>query len=398
MTRQSKSLWLRWMPLWHSTFFVILAFITLMSYPDWAGTNQQTRILVLLSLLLGWYLFSMRWQRITDDTVAPYGLAYYAIGWLIWFALTYNHMGFMLLLFILYPRLFITFNMLWASVGAVFLTILIVLRQSAQSTQGLETWILLLSIMTISGVILAYFIQAVIRESESRNQLIQRLEAAQKELARAEREAGILEERQRLALEIHDTLAQGLISIITLLEAAENQREQHNLTASQQHLDLARTTARSNLDEARRFTRGLRPELLEQFPFEAAMKEAVKNWRSSTGIAVEITITGTPAALPQPIEEALLRIMQEALTNVKKHARATTVNITLSYLKTSVMLDIQDDGSGFEPTQPHPPEVGGLGLTGMRERILPFHGKLEIESHRGEGTTIAVDIPLGNAL
>lgn len=217
---------------------------------------------------------------------------------------------------------------------------------------------------------------------------------------RAGRQAGVLIERQRLAREIHDTLAQGFISVITNLTAAEAERHLDAAdTASSRHLEEARRTARASLAETRRLVWALRPEPLDRRSLSEALGELAKEWSEETGVEAHAVTTGTPRPLLPEIEIALLRAAQEALANVRKHARATKVNVTLSYMDDVVVLDVLDDGSGFDPARLKSSmefhDAGGFGLVAMRERVEQLGGTLTVESTPGEGTTIVVELPLG---
>ncbi|MFI0357278.1 sensor histidine kinase [Actinomadura sp. 9N407] len=185
------------------------------------------------------------------------------------------------------------------------------------------------------------------------------------------REAGVNDERRRLAAEIHDTIAQGLAGVITQLQAAEDSA----------HVRRATELARESLREARRSVQDLAPSHLEHDSLPDALKKVV-------GDRAQLTITGTAEPLHDEIEAAVLRIAQEALANATRHAGAGRIGVTLSYMDDEVTLDIRDDGRGFSrPTR-------GFGLTGMRERAERVAGTLEIESEPGQGTAVSARVPL----
>jgi signal transduction histidine kinase len=231
------------------------------------------------------------------------------------------------------------------------------------------------------------------------------------------REAGILDERQRMAREIHDTLAQGLTGIITQLQAAEHAIE--DPAAWRRHFDAATRLARDSLSEARRSVHELRPELLETARLSDALADVAGRWSELHGIPVQVTTTGTVLPMRPEAEVALLRAAQEALANVAKHAHATRVGVTLSYLDNEVALDVRDDGQGFDPHQlcpdaggrgaaigsangsPAPaagePASGGFGLVAMRQRIEGLSGTLQVESEPGFGTGISACVPAAPA-
>ncbi|MEU9259955.1 sensor histidine kinase [Streptomyces sp. NPDC048212] len=236
---------------------------------------------------------------------------------------------------------------------------------------------------------------ALFRESERRRELIEELVSTRAELAEAERAAGTLAERERLAREIHDTLAQGLSSIQLLLRAAE-----HTLPAdapATAHVRRAREAAQDNLAEARRFVRALSPPDLEHGSLAAALSRLASR-TSTPELTVRFAVSGTPVGLPTPYEVALLRTAQSALANVVRHADARRAGITLSFMETSVSLDVVDDGCGFDPGATdrgrRSPGSGGFGLPAMRARARSLGGTLSVETAPGQGTALAATLPL----
>ncbi|TVT30916.1 sensor histidine kinase [Amycolatopsis rhizosphaerae] len=230
---------------------------------------------------------------------------------------------------------------------------------------------------------------AEVREANRRLEVSLAENAAlhQRLLAQA-REAGVLDERQRMAREIHDTLAQGLTGIITQLQAAE-QAGPHR-AEGRRHLEAATKLARESLVEARRSVHALRPEPLSQAGLGEALAAVVRNWSARHGIAAEAGTTGTVRPIPPATEDALLRAAQEALANVARHAEASRVGVTLSFLDSEVALDVRDDGRGFDPAVP----AAGFGLLAMRQRIDGLSGTVRIESEPGAGTAVSARVPL----
>jgi signal transduction histidine kinase len=226
-----------------------------------------------------------------------------------------------------------------------------------------------------------------------------RLEAAMAENAELQarllaqaREAGTLDERQRMAREIHDTLAQGLTGIITQVQAARSAEDRP--ADRRRHLDNAADLARESLSEARRTVRAVGPEPLEGTGLPDALADVVERWSERHGVRAEVTTWGTPRPLHPEVEVALLRTAQEALANVAKHADASRVGLTLSYLADLVTLDVRDDGVGFDPDRARGDgEGGGFGLTVMRQRVGRLAGTLEIESEPGAGTAVFAGVP-----
>ncbi|MGX6601097.1 sensor histidine kinase [Micromonosporaceae bacterium Da 78-11] len=206
------------------------------------------------------------------------------------------------------------------------------------------------------------------------------------------REAGVLDERQRMAGEIHDVLAQGLTGIVTQLEAADAAAARPD--DWRRHLDNARKLARESLTEARRSVQALRPRTLDTAALPDAIGEVAATWSTLTGVSAQLITTGNPRPLLPEIETTLLRTAQEALANVARHAAAHRVGLTLSYMEDVVTLDVRDDGAGFDPVAPRDPAYeGGFGLNAMRERVGRIAGTLEVESEPGGGTAVSACVP-----
>jgi signal transduction histidine kinase len=235
--------------------------------------------------------------------------------------------------------------------------------------------------------------EAALREAREANA---RLEAAlvenaalQKRLVEQARAAGVLDERGRMAREIHDTLAQGLTGIVTQLQAAEHVAD--DPSAWRRHHAAATALARESLTEARRSVNELRPEPLEIGRLADAIGEVAAKWSARHDVPATVTVTGVVHPLRPEAEVSLFRTVQEALANVAKHASsATRVGITLSYMDQQVALDVRDDGRGFDPAARN----GGFGLVAMRQRIEALSGTLQVESEVGGGTGISASLPL----
>jgi signal transduction histidine kinase len=216
----------------------------------------------------------------------------------------------------------------------------------------------------------------------------------QEQLVGQARSAGVLDERQRMAREIHDTLAQGLTGIVTQLQAAEHAAG--DPARWRRHHAAATALARESLTEARRSVNELRPEPLETGRLADAVAGVAAAWSARTGVDARVTVTGDPRAMRPEAEVVLLRTAQEALANVAKHADATRVGLTLSYMDTQVALDVRDDGRGFDLRLPVR-EDGGFGLEAMRQRVEGLSGTLQIESEPGGGTGISACLPADQA-
>ncbi|MBU2666618.1 sensor histidine kinase [Actinoplanes bogorensis] len=244
------------------------------------------------------------------------------------------------------------------------------------------------------------------RQAERRARIIDELAVANAKLAEAlkenaglhaqllaqAREAGVLDERQRMAGEIHDVLAQGLTGIVTQLEAADAAATRP--ADWQRHLGNAKRLARDSLTEARRSVQALRPQTLDANALPEAIGDLVTDWARVHEVVAELITTGTPRPLVPEIETTLLRTAQEALANVARHADAGRVALTLSYMEDVVTLDVRDDGDGFDPSLPAVlNDQGGYGLSAMRERLARIAGSLEVESEPGSGTALSACVP-----
>jgi signal transduction histidine kinase len=316
----------------------------------------------------------------------------------LWFVLAGIHPAFFTLLLVLYPQIFRHLRLSLAIPTAIALSMSVVWREVLES--GRPLWenpgaVVGGLVSVVFGSLFAIWITRIIEQSHERRELIEQLEATRSELAAAEREGGRLAERQRLARDIHDTLAQGFVSIVLQLQAAEAELPD-GAEEARGHLERARRTARDNLAEARRLVWDLRPEALAAAPLGEALGRLAGRLAEETGMVATATVTGTPAPLSADAEVTLLRVTQEALANVSKHARADRVAaVTLSYMDGEAALDVRDDGDGFTPTADGFGPNGGLGLRGMRERVEALGGRLAVESAPGRGTTIAVTVPSG---
>ncbi|MEV4108523.1 sensor histidine kinase [Nonomuraea sp. NPDC049695] len=229
----------------------------------------------------------------------------------------------------------------------------------------------------LASSLLGIFIDRLGRQNTERARLIEELDRTREELAEVSKEAGILAERERLAGDIHDTLAQGFASILMLLQAAGDGHDPHVARAAQ--------TARENLAETRALIAALAPPALEG----ASLEEALGRLARGFELPVEMTVNGD-VGVPRPVEEVLVRAAQEGLANVRKHARARAVRLELEQVPGSaVRMSISDDGCGFDASAVR----DGYGLRAMRNRVARLGGTVQVTGCPGEGTTVAVELP-----
>ncbi len=398
MQEQQKDVWVKWDWLWQALFYAAVGVSTWLMLLDDGRRAPVTATLLLTALLLLWYWGGLKlaYGR-AGGTDRGASMRFVVITGVIvlWFVLVNISPAYYFILFGLFGQLFRHLPLRYGVLAVLLLTAAITAEQlaGAGATFSLANpviWLFLFS--ALGAIVLGVWITAIIEQSLQRRRLIEQLEATQAELAAAERRAGVLEERQRLARDIHDTLAQGFTSIIMHLEAAD-QALPDDLDTLQNHLDRARGTARASLEQARRVVHALRPQSLEQRSLPDAIARTAARWREETGIPLTTTTTGEPMPLHPDIEVTLLRAAQEALANVRKHARATMVQLTLSYMDDVVVLDVQDNGVAFAGAAASPLS-GGYGLQAMRERAELWGGSVTVESEPGEGTTVVVSIPV----
>ncbi|MBN1427855.1 MAG: sensor histidine kinase [Anaerolineae bacterium] len=384
---RKRDVWEQWDWIWHVSAYTFLVLNVAFDLNSTSPTEALHLFLALSALLALWYLPFIA-VPITRWWNAPRrGALYFLIGWALWGGLLALNDRSLLLAGMFYPVIFTRFPLRWAIAAAVSQTLALYLLFVLLYTP--ENWLIILVIalgILIAATLIGVFIAALIGQSMERQHLLDEFTQARASLLRLEREAGMLAERQRLAREIHDTLTQHFTSIIMHLAAARL----GNPNAMQDRVEQAEQSAREGLDEARRMIWDMHPEQLEQASLVERIEGMAARWSVENTVNVAMTVTGTPRPLDASINVALLRISQEALHNIRKHAHARSVNITLSYMPDILALDVADDGRGFDITS----ERRGFGLKSMRERAQDLGGELTIESGPGQGTKIAASIPV----
>lgn len=246
--------------------------------------------------------------------------------------------------------------------------------------------------------------QQLVGDAIERQRLVQSLVRAQQEadalheeLVAEQRSSGVLAERTRLSRDIHDTLAQGFSSILLLSRAGHGVADRERLAGL---LSQIEQSAATHLAEARGVVAALAPPDLESSGLPGALRRLLDALEESSGIRTQLHLDGDLISLPTTIEVALLRTTQGALANVRQHAHAQHVVVTLTDAGDSVRLDIVDDGQGFaaegwESARPSPVSHGGYGIRSIRSRLRELGGDLHVESQPGEGTALSAHVPLG---
>ncbi|MEV7280954.1 sensor histidine kinase [Streptomyces sp. NPDC093111] len=275
--------------------------------------------------------------------------------------------------------------------------------------RGIVQWVAFAGLFVLNGCLAVGLSHLGVKEAEKARERAATIEALARANARLEealeenaalqaqllvqaREAGVADERRRLAAEIHDTIAQGLAGVIAQLQAVGATTDPG---LAQVRLRRAADLARHSLGEARRSVQNLSPVALEHDALPDALRKTVADWSERTGITTRFTVTGTEHPVHDEIAATLLRIAQEALANAERHSGAARAGVTLSYMGDELTLDVRDDGHGFDPAAvPARHRTGGFGLHGMRARAERLAGSLALETEPGHGTAISARVPL----
>jgi signal transduction histidine kinase len=380
--------WERWFWLWEALFAITFASTAALIL---TGDSSGLWMWVSLAAITGIPLAYLAMGRRTgiNDTGPRRSFIFAILVLFVIAALADSNASF--ILFIVCPLLYMTLELKPASIlttSAILVTPLSVLLHNSADSGVFLLMLPMTALLIMFSLLIGRWSSRIIEQSRERAELIERLEASQAEVSRLSREAGTAAERERLAREIHDTLAQGFTSIVTLTQAIESELDS-DPDAARRHLDLARRTARENLAEARAMVAAMSPSALTAGSLEDAVRRQAERLREEAAITVTYEVEGPLPPLGTPTEVVLLRGAQEALANVRKHAEASTVTVRLSVVDTLVRLSVSDDGTGFDPDSPS----GGFGLSGMRARAKQVGGRVRILSDPAVGTTIELEVP-----
>jgi len=287
---------------------------------------------------------------------------------------------------------------LWPNRRAIALAVLpyfALLALNMVIAWGVQNLLPLLPVLGLMFAFVAVYVVLFIRQAEARKraqELLLDLEVAHRKLqqyAAQVEELTISHERERMARELHDTLAQGLAGLILQLEAADSHLENGSPARAQAVVLQAMQRARTTLDEARRAIQALRPAALEQGSLVDAIGREVDQFAAATNVRATFEVGADSANLPPEMAQDVLRIVQESLTNVSRHAQASHVLVRLAWSSGGLQVTVQDDGVGFDPAQGLG-RPGCFGLAGMQERAGRMGGELRVESERGRGTKVVL--------
>ncbi|MEZ5379634.1 MAG: sensor histidine kinase [Acidimicrobiales bacterium] len=295
--------------------------------------------------------------------------------------------------------LLVTVDFVWVSVPLMFLYLLMLpLRPAVAVVAAITAVVIAAEAVDDDGLLAAEVVGPILgagfaivacvgyrrlaTEFDHTQRALADLEATRDDLARSQHARGMLDERRRMAREVHDTIAQDLAGILLIARSPD-------ATNSRSRIEELATTA---LHEARRIVDALGPVELVATPLPTALAQlAVTDPERQPEIVFEVS--GEPRDLPQPLQAMLLRVAQGALANIREHAQASSAYITLSYLDDEVAIDIVDDGQGFTPCDTTQRSAGSFGLSVMRERAQQVGGTLVVESRPGAGTAVHAAVP-----
>ncbi|MFD7157853.1 sensor histidine kinase [Kribbella sp. NPDC059898] len=388
-----QPVWTRALVGWHIVFWVLLGMTLALSFLGHLGTVRQSVYVGTVVVLGAAYRFiglpAIRSRR----RLPSYTYRLLLIACLATLIGIYPQSVF--LMFIASAQIWLLCEDLREGIGlSVLLVVAVGAAQLWSAGWGWSAFWEILPWMLVSLVVSLLFgiwIEKVITQSQQRAELIEQLESARDELAEAHHSAGVMAERERMAREIHDTLAQGMTSIVMLSQAAAAELSQGGAGVAAR-LAAIEDTARENLAEARALVAAFTPVALSEATLTEVLRRQAERFAAETGVDVRVSLDlpdDEVAALPQAQQVVLLRSAQEALANVRKHAAATQVLITLGLSGGGVWIEIQDDGSGFSPGV----ASTGFGLNAMRGRVEESGGTVQIDSAPGHGTRVQVLIP-----
>ncbi len=381
--------WERSMRGWDLAFYAMITVAAATLALDVGRGASLGLVLGMLALIV--LAYTVLGRRIARTGSGRLVVPYLAILIVLTTAITWVSIAGTILLFIAYSHVwFFSVTRRGGVVASALLTVgvfgVLVMRSgSGETAPMLAQGALALAFSLLLGL----WITQVAEQSEQRADLIDRLEAAQSELAASHHAAGVTAERERMAQEIHDTLAQGFTSVVMLSQAVRADLGRGDSTQALERLALVERTARDNLAEARALVAAFAPVGLAESGLTAALERLATRFTEETGVRVDVLVAEDCRAVGREREVILLRSAQEALTNVRRHAGASHVALSLSCDGDGdVRLEVADDGRGIDPAT-----VEGFGLRGMRERVSAGGGRLSVTGGPAGGTRVLVTLP-----
>jgi signal transduction histidine kinase len=382
--------WLTGLARWDGFYAVMFGAVVALAAASGSGSARIIALAALVAML-PWYVLVGRPHMTRAETRSDRRAYVYLAGELLLFAVAASQdPNVWFLAFALCPLCFHLLQARAAIVPAVTLNLIGAASLAYREPNHYGYWEA--AVTALFGIAFSWvysgFVLGAIEQWRAQAELNAQLDRTRAELAQVSRQAGVLAERQRLAGEIHDTLAQGFSSILMLIQAVDAQLDAAPSTARRQ-LALAAQTARENLAEARTLVGGLASAQLDPGNLEEALRRIASRARDELGVRATFETSGPRRQLAASTEVVLLRTGQEAIANVRKHAAARSVAIRLAYAESAVLLEVTDDGAGFDPAL----VIGGYGLRGMRMRVDEAGGRVRVTSQPGQGTSVQVEVP-----
>ncbi|WP_160573593.1 sensor histidine kinase [Actinomadura physcomitrii] len=376
---RAENVWYRSYPFWDAYFALVLVGTVAATAADGTPPGRKAAAILLLMLLSLAYVAIGRKALRSREERRP-GCRVYAAALLLMFVpATVLAPVTSTALAALTPQVYMVYGTARGFVLMVALFSGAIGSAMVASGAGVTLTLVMMLVGIVCSGLLATFIGRLSAQNRERALLIDELDRTRDELAAVSREAGVLAERERLARDIHDTIAQGFTSIVMLVQAAEAE------VGSNRHLDLVARTARENLAETRGLVAALAPPALA----EGSLVEALRRLAADFALPVDMDVEGEQRPLGAAAEVVLLRVAQEALANVRKHAGARSVWMSLEFGAGEARLTVADDGRGFDPAA----VASGFGLRGMRGRVEQVGGGLTVRSGAGEGAVVEAVLP-----
>ncbi|QDW64564.1 sensor histidine kinase [Oerskovia sp. KBS0722] len=390
--------WDRVVVWWDVGFYVVVLLSALAISLSGVGPDELVPALCAIAVILLAYTFlGRRAARNRDQRLAVAYLLVLIVATDL--AVVHNQLG-TFLLFVAFTQIWMLSERRWVSLVLSTLlaigTTLALTAASGFSREALTRAAPQMGVALAFSILLGIWVGQTMLQTARHAQLVDDLHAAQAELGTVHHAAGVAAERERMAREIHDTLAQGFTSVVMLAQAASADLDRDDVGAARDRLALVETTARDNLAEARSLVTAFSPLPLQGATLVEAIERLAARFEDESGVAVTLRLSAVPG-LGSAEDVVLLRSAQEALANVRRHAQASSVVVSLGPGRpdatvpdgATVVLDVTDDGRGLGPGV-----VEGFGLRGMRERVAAGDGTVRVVSPPGGGTSVRVELPV----
>ena len=374
---------------WHIAFGVLVVLAAVLVGIDTAPAGIRLATVILLGVLC--LVYVLLGVRVLHTQHQPQGLVYVVLAGALILAMFALRPSTGVLLCIFYPQLWCLLPARRAVAATVTMVVAVGVMMAIFAAAGWGFATITIVIGLVVALAIGLWVSKILEQSIARARLVAELDATRSELAEVSRQAGVLAERERLARDLHDTLAQGENSVLLLVRAAQVALSRDPADCAR-HLALAEQTASENLGEIRALVGALSPVALDGVSLPDAVRRLADRVGAELGIAVLVEVVGAHRDLPASVEVPLFRAAQEALANVRKHAGACEVLVRLDYRPDEVTVRVTDNGRGFDPSAPC-----GFGLAGLRTRVTQAGGMVSVETAPGAGVALTASLPVGAA-